>query len=159
MNDNGQKTETATFGAGCFWGVEAAFREIPGVLEVTSGYSGGSVPNPSYEQVCTDRTGHAEVVEVRFDPAAGGYERLLDAFWEMHDPTQSNRQGHDVGRQYRSVIYYHSPEQRTAAETSKARLAASGRFKKPIATSIEPAAPFYLAEAYHQRYFEKHGGH
>ena len=154
-----QKTEVATFGAGCFWGIEAAFREIPGVLEVTSGYSGGSVPNPSYEQVCTDRTGHAEVVEVRFDPAKIGYERLLDAFWEMHDPTQSNRQGPDVGRQYRSVIFYHTPEQKTAAEASKARLAASGRSKKPIATAIEAAAPFYPAEAYHQRYFEKHGAH
>ena len=154
-----QKTEVATFGAGCFWGVEAAFREIPGVLEVTSGYSGGSVPNPSYEQVCTDRTGHAEVVEVRFDPAKIGYERLLDAFWEMHDPTQTNRQGPDVGRQYRSVIFYHSLQQKAAAEASKARLAASGRYKKPIATAIEAAAPFYPAEAYHQRYFEKHGAH
>jgi peptide-methionine (S)-S-oxide reductase len=159
MSVSMQKTEVATFGAGCFWGVEAAFREIPGVLEVTSGYSGGSVPNPSYEQVCTDRTGHAEVVEVRFDPAKVGYERLLDAFWEMHDPTQSNRQGPDVGRQYRSVIFYHTPEQKMAAEASKARLAASGRAKKPIATAIEAAAPFYPAEAYHQRYFEKHGAH
>jgi len=159
MSDSVQETEVATFGAGCFWGVEAAFREIPGVLEVTSGYSGGSVPNPSYEQVCTDRTGHAEVVEVRFDPAKIGYERLLDAFWEMHDPTQSNRQGPDVGRQYRSVIFYHSLQQKAAAEASKARLAASGRYKKPIATAIEAAAPFYPAEAYHQRYFEKHGAH
>ena len=159
MSDSVQETEVATFGAGCFWGVEAAFREIPGVLEVTSGYSGGSVPNPSYEQVCTDRTGHAEVVEVRFDPAKIGYERLLDAFWEMHDPTQTNRQGPDVGRQYRSVIFYHSLQQKAAAEASKARLAASGRYKKPIATAIEAAAPFYPAEAYHQRYFEKHGAH
>jgi peptide-methionine (S)-S-oxide reductase len=125
----------------------------------TSGYSGGSVPNPSYEQVCTDRTGHAEVVEVRFDPEKVRYERLLDAFWEMHDPTQANRQGPDVGRQYRSVIFYHTPEQRAAAENAKARLGASGRYKKPIATTIEPAAPFYPAEAYHQRYFEKHGAH
>ena len=154
-----QETEVATFGAGCFWGVEAAFREIPGVLEVTSGYSGGSVPNPSYEQVCTDRTGHAEVVDVRFDPAKVGYERLLDAFWEMHDPTQTNRQGPDVGRQYRSAIFYHTPQQKAAAEASKARLAVSGRYKKPIATAIEAAAPFYPAEAYHQRYFEKHGAH
>jgi peptide-methionine (S)-S-oxide reductase len=159
MSDSMQETEVATFGAGCFWGVEAAFREIPGVLEVTSGYSGGSVPNPSYEQVCTDRTGHAEVVEVRFDPAKVGYERLLDAFWEMHDPTQTNRQGPDVGRQYRSVIFYHTPQQQAAAEASKARLAASSRYKKPIATAIEAAAPFYPAEAYHQRYFEKHGAH
>src|ERR1700676_512217 len=159
MSDSMQESEVATFGAGCFWGVEAAFREIPGVLEVTSGYSGGSVPNPSYEQVCTDRTGHAEVVEVRFDPAKVGYERLLDAFWEMHDPTQTNRQGPDVGRQYRSVIFYHTPQQQAAAEASKARLAASGRYKKPIATAIEAAAPFYPAEAYHQRYFEKHGAH
>ena len=159
MSDSVQETEVATFGAGCFWGVEAAFREIPGVLEVTSGYSGGSVPNPSYEQVCTDRTGHAEVVEVRFDPAKIGYERLLDAFWEMHDPTQTNRQGPDVGRQYRSVIFFHSLQQKAAAEASKARLAASGRYKKPIATAIEAAAPFYPAEAYHQRYFEKHGAH
>jgi len=159
MSSNGQKTDTATFGAGCFWGVEAAFREVPGVLEATSGYSGGSVPNPTYEQVCTDRTGHAEVVDVRFDPARVGYEGLLEAFWEMHDPTQAGGQGPDVGRQYRSVIFYHSPEQRAAAETSKARNQASGRYKRPIATSIEPAAPFYPAEAYHQRYFEKHGAH
>jgi len=159
MSENEQQVETVTFGAGCFWGVEAAFREVPGILEVTSGYCGGSVPNPSYEQVCTDRTGHAEVVEVRFDPKRVSYQRLLDAFWEMHDPTQENRQGPDVGGQYRSVIFNHTPEQKAAAEASKAALGASGRYRKPIATAIEPAAPFYPAEAYHQRYFEKHGAH
>jgi peptide-methionine (S)-S-oxide reductase len=149
--------ERATFGAGCFWGVEAGFLRIPGVLDATSGYAGGSVPNPTYEQVCTGRSGHTEVVEVRFDPSQVNYEDLLAAFWEIHDPTQVNRQGPDVGRQYRSVIFYHSPEQKAAAEASKAALEASGRYRSPIATAIEPAPTFYPAEDYHQRYLEKSG--
>lgn len=149
--------ERATFGAGCFWGVEDAFRNIPGVLDATSGYAGGSSANPTYEQVCSGRTGHTEVVEVRFDPARVNYDDLLSAFWEMHDPTQVDRQGLDIGRQYRSVIFYHSPEQRAAAEASKAALEASGRYRSKIATAIEPAPPFYPAEDYHQRYFEKSG--
>ncbi|MBC5811021.1 MAG: peptide-methionine (S)-S-oxide reductase MsrA [Candidatus Eremiobacteraeota bacterium] len=149
--------EIATFGAGCFWGVEAAFLDIPGVLDVTSGYSGGTTVKPSYEQVCSHRTGHAEVVMVRFDPSLVSYERLLDVFWELHDPTQMNRQGPDVGDQYRSVIFYHSPDQQAAAEASKKRLGASGRYSRPIATSIEPESAFYPAEDYHQRYFAKHG--
>ena len=157
MKEETTSSELATFGAGCFWGVEAAFRELPGVLDATSGYAGGTVANPTYHDVCSDRTGHAEVVEVRYDPAAVSYDRLLDAFWEMHDPSQLDGQGPDVGRQYRSVIFYHTPAQREAAERSKARLGASGRFSRPIATAIEPAPTFYPAEDYHQRYFEKSG--
>lgn len=149
--------ELATFGAGCFWGVESAFRQIPGVTDVKVGYEGGSLVNPSYRDVCTDRTGHAEVVQVEFDPAKVSYDRLLDAFWNMHDPTTLNRQGPDVGTQYRSVIFTHSPEQEAAAKASVAKLSASGRFKRPIVTQIVPAATFYPAEEYHQRYFEKQG--
>jgi peptide-methionine (S)-S-oxide reductase len=149
--------EKATFGAGCFWGVEAAFRETPGVTDTAVGYSGGTVENPTYEQVCTDRTGHAEVVQVEFDPARLSYDQLLDVFWECHDPTQRNRQGPDIGAQYRSVIFTHSPEQQAAAETSKARREASGRYPRPIATIIEPVGPFWRAEEYHQRYLEKRG--
>lgn len=150
-------TETATFGAGCFWGIEAAFRNIPGVLDATAGYSGGHMENPTYKDVCTDETGHAEVVQVTFDPSKLSYEQLLDAFWKMHDPTQVNRQGPDFGSQYRSAIFFHSPEQKAAAEKSKAALQASGKFRKPIATEITPAGPFYRAEEYHQRYLEKRG--
>jgi peptide-methionine (S)-S-oxide reductase len=149
--------ELATFGAGCFWGVESAFRQIPGVTDATVGYEGGTLVNPSYKDVCTDRTGHAEVVQVAFDPAKVSYDRLLDAFWNMHDPTTPNRQGPDFGTQYRSVIFTHSPEQDAAAKASLERLAASGRFKRPIVTQIVPAATFYPAEEYHQRYFEKQG--
>lgn len=149
--------EKATFAAGCFWGVEAAFRQVPGVLETAVGYTGGSLPDPTYEDVCTDGTGHAEAVEVEFDPARVTYERLLDVFWENHDPTQKNRQGPDVGTQYRSGIFFHSPEQKAAAEASKASLEASGRFKRPIATEITPASTFWRAEQYHQRYLEKRG--
>jgi peptide-methionine (S)-S-oxide reductase len=149
--------EKATFGAGCFWGVEQFFREVPGVIDAVSGYSGGAVDNPSYKQVCSDKTGHAEVVEVSFDPAKVGYATLVDLFFKMHDPTQLNRQGPDVGTQYRSAIFTHSPEQ---ARVAQERLeAARGRYKRPIATVIEPASPFWRAEEYHQRYFEKHGGH
>jgi len=150
-------TEKATFGAGCFWGVEAAFREIPGVLDAVCGYEGGSLDRPTYQDVCTDRTGHAEVVEVEFDPAQLSYEKLVDAFWNLHDPTQVNRQGPDHGTQYRTVIFYHSPEQQRAAQAAKAALDASGRFKKPVATGIVPAQTFWRAEEYHQRYLEKRG--
>jgi peptide-methionine (S)-S-oxide reductase len=148
----------ATFAAGCFWGVEADFRDIDGVLEATSGYTGGTKENPTYEEVCTGRTGHAEAVHVRYDPSRVGYGTLLDAFWKMHDPTQMNRQGPDVGTQYRSAIFYYTPEQKAEAEASKAALEASKQYSRPIATSIEPAGRFYPAEAYHQRYFEKRGG-
>lgn len=157
MNDsaNGTHTELATFGAGCFWGVEATFRELPGVIDATSGYLGGALENPTYEQVCSNRTGHAEVVQVRYDPARISYEKLLETFWRMHDPTQLNRQGPDVGTQYRSAIFYYTPEQRAAAEVSKA--AEQQRRRRPIVTEITPASTFYPAEEYHQRYFEKHG--
>jgi peptide-methionine (S)-S-oxide reductase len=147
----------ATFGAGCFWGVEAAFREVPGVVDAAVGYSGGDVANPSYEDVCTDRTGHAEVVQVEFDPKQVSFEELLDVFWRSHDPTQLNRQGPDVGRQYRSVIFYHEEEQRVEAEESKARFESLGRYRRPIVTEILPAAPFYRAEDYHQQYLKKQG--
>ena len=149
--------ETATFGAGCFWGIEAEFRRIPGVVDAAVGYSGGRTVNPTYKDVCTDETGHAEVVQVTFEPSKVSYEQLLDAFWQMHDPTQVNRQGPDFGSQYRSAIFFHSPEQKAAAEKSKAALQASGKFRKPIATEITAAGPFYRAEDYHQRYLEKRG--
>jgi peptide-methionine (S)-S-oxide reductase len=150
-------TEKATFGAGCFWGVEAVFRAIPGVTDAAVGYAGGKTENPTYEDVCSHTTGHAEVVQVEFDPAVVGYDRLLDVFWSNHNPTTLNRQGPDVGDQYRSVIFYHSPEQQAAAEASKARLDKSGRFKRPIVTYIQSAPRFYRAEDYHQRYLEKRG--
>ena len=145
-------TETAIFGAGCFWGVEAAFRRIEGVVETSVGYSGGHAAAPTYDDVCGGRTGHAEVVRVVFDPARVGYETLLDHFWRMHDPTQVNRQGPDIGTQYRSVIFYGSAAQEAAAAAGKAALVAAGQ---PIATAIEPAAAYWPAEDYHQRYFEK----
>ena len=147
--------EKATFAAGCFWGVEVAFRRIPGVRDTAVGYTGGWVENPTYKQVCTDRTGHAEAVEVEFDPDKVSYDDLLDAFWQTHDPTQLNRQGPDVGTQYRSAIFVHGPEQEAAARASKER--AQSRFERPIVTEIVPAAPFYRAEEYHQRYLEKRG--
>jgi len=147
----------ATFGAGCFWGVEEEFRKVKGVKDTAVGYAGGGVPNPTYKDVCTDRTGHAEVVEVDYDPAEVSYDALLDVFWNGHDPTQLNRQGPDVGTQYRSVVFFHSPEQEAAARASKARLEQSGRFRRPIATVIEPAPTFWRAEDYHQRYLEKRG--
>jgi len=149
--------EIATFAAGCFWGVEAAFRRVPGVLDAVSGYSGGHMVNPTYRDVCTDETGHAEVVQVTFDPAKLSYETLLDTFWQTHDPTQVNRQGPDYGSQYRSSIFFHSPEQEAVAKKSKAALDASGKFRRPIATEITAAGPFYRAEEYHQRYLEKRG--
>ena len=150
-------TEKAMFGAGCFWGVETTFRNINGVTNAAVGYAGGTTDNPSYENVCTDRTGHAEVVEVEFDPTKVSYEQLLDVFWANHDPTTLNRQGPDVGTQYRSVIFTYSPEQKATAEKSKTAMDASGRFKRPIVTQIEPAPKFHRAEEYHQRYLEKRG--
>ncbi|MGH9315604.1 MAG: peptide-methionine (S)-S-oxide reductase MsrA [Thermoanaerobaculia bacterium] len=149
--------EKATFAAGCFWGVEAAFRQVKGVIETAVGYSGGKTKNPAYEDVCTDRTGHAEVVQVEFDPTKVSYEKLLDVFWENHDPTTMNRQGPDVGTQYRSAIFFQTPEQETAARASKARLETSGRYKRPVVTEIVPAAEFFRAEDYHQQYLEKRG--
>ena len=147
----------ATFGAGCFWGVEVAFRNTPGVVDVAVGYEGGTLANPTYRDVCSHTTGHAEVVEVTYDPAEVSYETLLDVFWDEHDPTQLNRQGPDVGDQYRSVIFYHTPEQRAEAEASKERRQASGKYHRPIVTLIEAAQTFYRAEEYHQRYLEKRG--
>jgi peptide-methionine (S)-S-oxide reductase len=150
-------TEKAMFGAGCFWGVEATFRNVNGVTNAAVGYAGGKTDNPTYEEVCSDETGHAEVVEVEFDPTKVRYEQLLDVFWSNHNPTTLNRQGPDVGSQYRSVIFYYSPEQKTAAEELKAQLEKSGRFPRPIVTQIEPAPKFHRAEEYHQRYLEKRG--
>jgi peptide-methionine (S)-S-oxide reductase len=147
----------ASFAAGCFWGVEAAFRQVEGVLETAVGYLGGRAENPTYESVCSGRTGHAETVEVEYDPAKVSYEQLLDVFWENHDPTTLNRQGPDVGEQYRSAIFTLAPEQEAAARVSKVRLEKSGRYKRPIVTEITPASKFYRAEEYHQRYLEKHG--
>jgi peptide-methionine (S)-S-oxide reductase len=149
--------EEATFGAGCFWGVEAAFRQIPGVTATSVGYLGGAMRNPTYRDVCTGRTGHAEVVRVTYDPARISYNDLLRVFWENHDPTTLNRQGPDVGAQYRSAIFYHTPEQQAAAAASKAQLDASGRFRRAIVTEISPASDFYPAEEYHQQYLEKRG--
>jgi peptide-methionine (S)-S-oxide reductase len=149
--------EKATFGAGCFWGVEAAFRQIKGVKATTVGYMGGKLKDPTYQDVCTDRTGHAEVVEVEFDPSEVSYEDLLRVFWDNHDPTTLNRQGPDTGTQYRSVIFYHTPEQEAAAKASKEALAKSGRYKRPIVTEIVPAPEFWRAEEYHQQYLEKRG--
>jgi peptide-methionine (S)-S-oxide reductase len=155
--ENNTKNEKATFGAGCFWGVEAAFRQIPGVKATAVGYTGGSTKDPTYRDVCTDETGHAEVVEVQFDPSEVSYDRLLDTFWENHNPTTLNRQGPDVGSQYRSAIFFHSPQQEAAAKGSKEKLQASGKFSKPIVTEITPAQEFYRAEDYHQQYLEKRG--
>lgn len=149
--------EKATFGAGCFWGVEATFRQIPGVVSTAVGYMGGTLRNPSYKDVCTDETGHAEVVEVVFDPSKVSYEDLLKVFWENHDPTTLNRQGPDVGTQYRSVIFFHNPEQEATARASKDRLAREGAFNRPIVTEITQATDFWRAEEYHQQYLEKRG--
>jgi peptide-methionine (S)-S-oxide reductase len=147
----------ATFGAGCFWGVEVAFRQVPGVVSTAVGYLGGTLLNPTYEDVCSGRTGHAEVVEVTYDPGRVSYDDLLNVFWVNHDPTTLNRQGPDRGTQYRSAIFYHDERQKAAAEASKERLGTSGRFPRPIVTEITPASTFYRAEEYHQRYLEKHG--
>jgi peptide-methionine (S)-S-oxide reductase len=150
-------SETATFGAGCFWGVEAAFQQVPGVTETAVGYEGGTTENPTYKDVCTDETGHAEVVQVTFDPAKVSYEQLLDLFWKIHDPTQLNRQGPDFGTQYRTAIFFHSPAQEAAAKKSVAALAASGKLRRPITTEITHASTFYRAEDYHQKYLQKRG--
>jgi len=147
----------AIFAAGCFWGVEATFRQLPGVVSTRVGYTGGALSNPTYEDVCTDRTGHAEAVEVEYDPSKLSYQKLLDVFWENHDPTQLNRQGPDRGTQYRSAIFFTSPEQEAAAKASKERLEKSGRYRKPIVTQIVPAPTFYEAEDYNQQYLEKRG--
>jgi peptide-methionine (S)-S-oxide reductase len=147
--------DKATFGAGCFWGVEADFRKIDGVTRSTVGYLGGTLQNPTYEQVCTDTTGHAEVVQIEFDPAVVAYDELLDLFWKIHDPTQLNRQGPDVGTQYRSALFFHSPEQERLARASKER--AQDRSSRPIVTEVTEASDFYPAEDYHQRYLEKRG--
>jgi peptide-methionine (S)-S-oxide reductase len=149
--------EKATFAAGCFWGVEATFRQLKGVLSTQVGYIGGSVSSPSYKQVCTDTTGHAEAVEITYDPALINYDELLKVFWDNHDPTQVNRQGPDHGTQYRTAIFYHSPEQQKLAERSKLELEQSKRFNRPIATHIVPAVEFWRAEEYHQQYLEKRG--
>jgi peptide-methionine (S)-S-oxide reductase len=151
--------EKATFAEGCFWGVEANFQSTPGVISAVSGYTGGKTENPSYEDVCSGRTGHAEAVEVEFDPAKVSYDDLLKIFWTSHDPTTPNRQGPDVGTQYRSAIFFHDAAQEAAALASKAALEKSGKLKRPIVTEIVAAGPFYRAEEYHQKYFAKHGLH
>lgn len=147
--------EHATFAAGCFWGVETFFRALPGVVDAQVGYTGGSLPNPTYHDVCTDRTGHAEALEITFDPAKISYDQLLDHFWQMHDPTTPNRQGPDFGTQYRSAIFFHGPEQEKRARASRERW--QEHFPQPIVTEIVPASTFYRAEEYHQRYLEKKG--
>ncbi len=149
--------ETATFAAGCFWGIEAAYRQVPGVTETAVGYMGGNLENPTYKDVCSGRTNHAEVIHVTFDPAKVSYEQLLEVLWDNHDPTTVNRQGPDIGTQYRSAIFFHSPEQETAALASKQRHDASGRFPRKIVTEIVPAGTFWKAEDYHQQYLEKRG--
>jgi len=149
--------QKATFGAGCFWGVEAEFRQVKGVVATAVGYEGGSFNNPSYRDVCTDGTGHAEVVEVDYDPSQASYEDLLAVFWNNHDPTTLNRQGPDFGTQYRSVVFFHTPEQQAAALASKESLQQARKYKRPIVTQIVPASQFFRAEEYHQRYYEKHG--
>jgi peptide-methionine (S)-S-oxide reductase len=151
------KNKIAVFGAGCFWGVESAFRAVEGVVDVSVGYAGGTVPKPSYRMVCSGKTGHAEVVQVEYDSARVTFERLLEVFWQIHDPTTLNRQGPDVGTQYRSIIFYSDEHERKAAEESKRRLDESGKLGRPIVTQIVPAAEFYRAEEYHQRYYERMG--
>ena len=150
-------SEIATFGAGCFWGVEETLRQVPGVIETAVGYSNGQTANPTYKDVCTDETGHAEVVQVTFDPEKVSYEQLLSVFWKLHDPTQRNRQGPDLGSQYRTAIFFHSGEQEATARKSLAALNQSGQYKRPIATEITPAGTFYRAEEYHQKYLQKRG--
>ena len=151
--------EKTTFGAGCFWGIEYSFNKVPGVLEAPVGYSGGSLENPTYQQVCSGQTGHAEVVQVKFDPNKVSFQELLEVFWNIHDPTTLNRQGPDVGTQYRSAIFFHSQEQETLAKKSVQKLTEQKRFSNPIVTEISPIDVFYLGEEYHQRYFEKQGRH
>ncbi len=158
MANEKENLEQATFAAGCFWGVEARFRKIDGVIDAVSGYTGGTVENPTYKQVCGGNTGHAESVLVTYDPDKVSYEKLLEEFWKMHDPTTLNRQGPDFGSQYRSAIFYHNQEQKQAAEELKGQLEQSGKYDKKMVTEIAPAQDFYKAEEYHQRYFEKHPG-
>jgi len=153
-----RKTDLATFAAGCFWGVEHQFRQLPGVIETTVGYTGGFTENPSYEQVCSHSTGHAEAVLIEFDPTQIQFDALLDVFWNCHSPTEWHRQGPDIGSQYRSAIFYHDEQQRNSAEASKQLLESSGKFSQPIVTEITAATAFYKAEEYHQRYIEKNGG-
>ncbi len=150
-------SDKAIFGAGCFWGIEAAFRQVPGVHEALVGYSGGHTAEPTYREVCSGQTGHAEVVEVEYDPAQVSYDALLDVFWQIHNPTTLNRQGPDIGTQYRSAIFTLDDDQDRLARASLAKASASGRFPRPIVTEITKASPFYRAEEYHQKYFEKHG--
>lgn len=157
MNEMTKDAKTAIFGAGCFWGVEAAYRLIPGVLSTRVGYLGGTMENPTYQDVCSGRTGHAEVVEVTYDPARVTYDDLLTVFWENHDPTTLNRQGPDIGEQYRSAIFYQDEEQKATAEASKEERDRSGKYRRPIVTEITPASMFYPAEDYHQQYLEKRG--
>ena len=147
----------AVFGAGCFWGVESAFRAVEGVIDVAVGYAGGTVPKPNYRTVCSGKTGHAEVVQVEYDPARVSFEQLLEVFWQIHDPTTLNRQGPDFGTQYRSIVFYSDEHERKAAEESKRRLDESGKLGRPVVTQIVPAAEFYRAEEYHQRYYERKG--
>jgi len=156
-NQTNSDMDTATFGAGCFWCVEAQFQMLEGVISVSSGFSGGTVKNPAYREVCNGTTGHAEVCQIVYDPKKITYDELLAAFWQSHDPTQLNRQGNDIGTQYRSVIYYHSEEQKNLAESYKTQLNASGAWTKPIVTEISPIGPFYKAEDYHQNYFNQNG--
>lgn len=155
--DKGFSVATATFAAGCFWSVEDAFRQVKGVTSTTVGYIGGTTKNPTYKEVCTDRTGHAEAVEVEFDPGQVSYRELLAAFFQSHDPTTLNRQGPDIGTQYRSAVFFHDAEQEAEAREAKATLEKSGVFRRPIVTQIVPASEFYRAEDYHQQYFEKQG--
>jgi peptide-methionine (S)-S-oxide reductase len=157
LSNSGAAMEKAIFGAGCFWHVEAAFQGIAGVTTTAVGYSGGSTEQPTYRDVCNGKTGHAEVVQVEYDPSKISYQELLDIFWKIHDPTTLNRQGPDVGSQYRSAIFVHSPAQEAAAQASKEKLQASGRYRGPIVTEIKPASKFWRAEEYHQRYFDKTG--
>ncbi len=152
-----EKLQVATFAAGCFWGVEESFRLVPGVVATRVGFTGGTMQNPTYNDVCSDRTGHAEAVEVQFDPAFVSFDALLEVFWKIHDPTTINRQGPDTGSQYRSVIFFHDQEQEKAARASIAALEKSGRFKRAIVTQVVPAQEFYPAEEYHQKYFKKRG--
>lgn len=157
QTEKGASTEVATFGAGCFWGVEAAFRQVKGVISTTVGYTGGRTKNPTYRRVCSGRTGHAEAVQLTYDPNQVSYEQLLDVFWRIHNPTTLNRQGPDIGKQYRSAIFCHNHKQVLTARASRAKLGRSGRFNRPIVTEITPASKFYRAEEYHQRYLEKQG--
>lgn len=156
MND--KNLHIVTFAAGCFWGVEEAFRQVKGVKSTLVGYTGGTFENPTYEDVCTDRTGHAEAVQIQYDPKEASYEQLLEVFWSIHDPTTRNRQGPDIGSQYRSMISYYTSQQEVLAKKSKEKLEKSGKFKNEIVTEIVSASTFYKAEEYHQKYYQKRGG-